>query len=988
MAVPARKPARLLFLLCLLSFCCTTALSADARFDLVGPRIDVRVTRDGVTLPIAAVPNLKPGDRLWIHPDLPPTQSVKYLLICVFLRGTTNPPPPEWFTRIETWDKHVREEGTFITVPAEAQQALLFMAPETGGDFGTLKSAVQGRPGAFVRAQQDLNEAGFEQARIERYIADIRRVPPSDTAELQKHSELLARTLALKPNADCFKRPPDTQFTCLTQSGTQIVLDDGHGQTLVNALSSGPGSDLINQASYTQAAGGGVYSAYVGAVVDLFRLMGTLHTAQYQYIPAISFPQGEQMNLRLNTPPSFHNPKSVLVIALPAIQAAVTPPLRSADANHVACLIEPSVTLPIEGAPLVFSTDFAHEIVLHLNTPPGAPTEPDIPLTPDAYFGGLVLQQTPQHHVPLRDPLIADTTHEGTSSGYPEPSGSGFITAQKDKGTFAPEPVTLTGTIRGRWGFDTFTGPTVPLQQLPGSNWHIVTSEGPATGLQDLIAGHTTRLMLASTGTACVHTITAQPAGHKTEIAIQFKQEPLPTAMAAVTAPTGKPNVTTAEPTATTDPSAALKQVVVLTLPLDHDIPPGDLHLAIQQYDQPKPDEVATRTFSEPATVTSVDLHAADKTITLNGKHLNEIDHLTLGDLVFTPAQSSDENNDAEPDTLRLALPANAPAPPTRADERLTAKITLRDGRTIPVSVLVASARPSLTLIGKSLQPSSNGAAAAIQLPNSDDLPLNQTLNFTLKSPVPFPRNGQLEIETLDGTLRTVLTLAPSGGLLMQDPHTIVATLDPLRSFGPSAFGALHLRAVFPATPSKPSKDVSSRPETQSAAAERPASPADTENTSDWLPLGTLVRLPTLSQLQCPTDDTQPCTLTGNNLFLVEAVSPDPTFTNPVPVPDGYTGTTLSVPRITANTLFLRLRDDPTPIDSAIFTAPPPPVRIHHNAMKSAAAALSPSTTAPTPATPTDAPQTNAAPKQTGPAASPGPSANPTSSQVVKPTPQ
>src|SRR5271167_3399149 len=72
----------------------------NARFDLIGPKVDVRVTRAGVTLPIASVPNLQPGDRLWLHPDLPPTQSVRYLLVVVFLRGTTNPPPDAWFTRI------------------------------------------------------------------------------------------------------------------------------------------------------------------------------------------------------------------------------------------------------------------------------------------------------------------------------------------------------------------------------------------------------------------------------------------------------------------------------------------------------------------------------------------------------------------------------------------------------------------------------------------------------------------------------------------------------------------------------------------------------------------------------------------------------------------------------------------------------------------------------------------------------------------------
>jgi hypothetical protein len=870
-----------------------------------------------MTLPIASVPNLQAGDKLWIHPDLPATQSVHYLLICVFLRGNTNPPPDEWFTRIETWNKKVREEGVFVTVPAEAQQAVMFLAPETGGDFSTLKSAVQGRPGAFVRASQDLTEAGFEQARIEKYLASIRRVPPSDPAELQKRSALLARTLALKPNTDCFKQPVDTQFTCLTQTGSQIVLDDGHGQTLVNALSSGPNSDFINQASYTRLAGGGNYSAYVGAIVDMFRILGTVHTAQYQYIPAISFPQGESMNLRLNTPPSFHNPKSVLVIALPAVLAATPPPLRPADANHVACLIEPAVTLPIEGAPLVFSAAFAHDLVLHLNTPVGAPAEPDIPLTPDAYSGGLVLRQPQTHHVPLHDPLpltagVVDVTRhiQATTEAAPaKPVAS------------EPEPVLLTGTIQGRWGFDAFTGPTVPLQQLAGTEWHIV----PASADSNLIAGHNVQLLLTSTGTACVHTITAQPTGRNDTLSVEFK-------------PADKPNQ------------------LALTLPLEHELTPGDLHLAIQQFDQPKPDELSARTFAEPPSISAVDLHAGDKSLRLTGTHLGEIEHLTLGDLTFTPvADTSAPENE-----LRLSLPADAPAPPTHIDEHLTAQLTLHDGRTLSVPVTVSSARPAITLLRKTESPAPNGT---IMLANADDLPLSSTLTFTLKSHNPFPRSGEIEIETLDGTLRSVLTLAPSGGLLLQDPHTVVATLDPLRSFGPSAFGALHLRAVYP-----PSKTVSTRPESRTD--EKPTvTPLDdsTSPASDWLPLVTLVRLPVFTQLQCPTDTTLPCTLTGSNLFLLDSLSVDPTFANPVAVPDGYTATSITIPHPNAATIFLKLRDDAAAIDTAILPVPPAPVAHTH---KSPKVDLVPAPPATEPMVP--------APQQKGPTpVAPSPSATP-----------
>src|SRR5512142_2983242 len=59
----------------------------NAAFDLIGPNVQVRVQRAGVTLPISEVPNLQAGDRLWIHPDLPDSQSVRYLMVVAFLRG-------------------------------------------------------------------------------------------------------------------------------------------------------------------------------------------------------------------------------------------------------------------------------------------------------------------------------------------------------------------------------------------------------------------------------------------------------------------------------------------------------------------------------------------------------------------------------------------------------------------------------------------------------------------------------------------------------------------------------------------------------------------------------------------------------------------------------------------------------------------------------------------------------------------------------------
>src|SRR6266404_8044245 len=344
----------------------------NAAFDLAGPRVEMKVSRGGKPLPISDVANLQPGDRLWIHPDFPEDQAARYLLVVAFLRGSTNPPPENWFTRAETWKKQVREEGIVVTVPQGAQQALLFLAPETAGDFSSLRSAVRDKPGVFVRASQDLNQASLDRTRLEKYLSDVREISDADPKALHERSILLARTLGIRLDQQCFERPLEQQASCLTQNTGNLVLDDGHSQSMVAALTSGPNSDLIGAVSATPLMGGGLYSAYIGAIVDLARVMNNIHTASYQYIPALVLPKKEEMNLKLNNPPSFRKPMSVIVVGLPPVEAPQLPPLRTADAKQVYCLQKSPLVLPVEGAPLVYSADIAHDFILHVQGKSGA----------------------------------------------------------------------------------------------------------------------------------------------------------------------------------------------------------------------------------------------------------------------------------------------------------------------------------------------------------------------------------------------------------------------------------------------------------------------------------------------------------------------------------------------------------------------------------------------------------------------------------------
>ncbi|MGB8261990.1 MAG: hypothetical protein WCE75_16640 [Terracidiphilus sp.] len=451
----------------LLLFCCVIAPGLWAQspaFDLAGPKVDMHVKRGDRTLPIGAAPSLLPGDRLWIHPDLPESQSTHFVLVVAFLRGATNPPPPEWFTRVETWSRAARTEGVFVTVPAEAQQALVFLAPETGGDFSTLRKAVRDRPGAFVRAAQDLHAASWDRMRLEAYLAEVRESSQTDPKALKERAEHAARTLGIRLDQQCFDKPSDQQAPCLVQHTEGLVLDNANEQSMVEQLTSGSAGDLMNQIGYSPMGGGGAYSPYIGAIVDTARIFASLHTAHFQYIPALALPTQDTLNLRLNVPPSFRDPKSVVVVALPPVGAAKLPPLHPSNPSESYCASRPGLVLPAEGAPLVYATQLAYGLALHIETRAGAV---DLPVKPDPSQGGLVLIRP------------APALPEGE----------------------------LTAVLRGKWGFDDWEGPHFHLRAATPGRWALAAADQSA-----LVVGRDDTLHIEGDSALCVDRVELQPA--------------------------------------------------------------------------------------------------------------------------------------------------------------------------------------------------------------------------------------------------------------------------------------------------------------------------------------------------------------------------------------------------------------------------------------------------------------------------------------------
>ncbi len=788
------------FVVLLLSFLPGLRANAQA-FDLAGPRVDIHVKRGQATLPIGQVPNLLPGDRLWIHPDFPDSQSARYVLIVAFLRGVTNPPPNEWFTRVETWTRAAREEGVFVVVPAEAQQALVFLAPETGGDFNTLRNAVRGRPGMFVRASQDLQSASWDRMRLDAFLDEVKETSQTDPKSLKEKVEATARSLGIKVNQECFDRPVDQQATCLSAHTEGLVMDDSNAQTRVAQLTAGSTADLMNQLSYSNMAGGGAYSPYIGAIVDTARILSSLHTAHYQYIPALALSTEDTLNLRLNVPPSFRDPKSVVVIALPPVGPAGMPPLHPVDPNETFCAQKPKLVLPAEGAPLVLATQLAHDLKLHIETKGGAV---DLPLKADPSEGGLAL-------IPPVPPFPVED---------------------------------VKGTVRGKWGFDDWEGPTFNLFSPQPGRWRVATGDQSA-----LVVGRQDTVHLQGASSLCVDKVVEVPE----------KGSALPL--------TWKPQ--------------APDQLVV-SMPMS-EASPGAVRVEVRQYGLDKPDAISLQAYAEAASLDRLAFNAGDPQAVLTGTRLDEVAKAKLEGITWTPA-GLNRVQDAD----QLTLNADTSTANLTPGKPYAASVSLRDGRELKTYVSIRPPRPQVTLLSKGMQDGSTDSPVPLVFGSPDDLPVEKRLVFFLKSKVPsaFPRDEKIEVSAVDGSFHSSLTVS-DGSLVLEDANTALGTVEPLARFGPSAFGPLEARAV---------------------AADGTA--------GEWLPLGTLVRLPGFKDLRCPHAISKPCMLSGSNLFLTESIASTPGFDSPVDVPADFTGTQLVVPHPSGGSLYLKLRDDPTTVQT------------------------------------------------------------------------
>nr|WP_242126496.1 hypothetical protein [Sphingobium sp. Sx8-8] len=765
-----------------------SAQAADpAPFELGGPGLKIMVTRGQETLPIAQVPSLAEGDKLAVRADLPEDQGAKYLLMSTFLRGATNPPPKDWIKAAESWKKKARDNSLALTVPKGARQMTLFMVPETGGAAGTITDAVRGKPGEFIRATQELNQASLDRSRLDAFMAAIRAQENTHPEFLRSVAPALARSLSMKLNEECLSKVVELQASCLLENRETLVLADVHSSSIAETLTGAP-TDLALQLSSTREAGYGFYSPYIGVVRDLAKIFGAFSNPEFDYLPTLTIRRDDSASLLLNKAPSFKKPKSVLVIGMPAIEADSPPRLRSA-ADGPICAARPGIVLPVEGAPLIYSTAYARNMKLALTAASGETVE--LPVDARADRGGYVVRSG--------DPLPA--AFKGTVKGH----------------------------LYGHWGFDRFEGPDFTLQ-LPGDAAWKVAGDEPA-----LVAGRDNILTLTGEAPACVEGVTLRQ-GDGPAQSLGWKVQGTDT--------------------------------LALTLPLG-ERRPGDIRVEIKYQGIPTPSVLSLKAYAQASRLDALSLHAGDHVAQLSGQRLDQVASVELAGMTFEPGGLL---RDGSVDRLQLATKGEAA--PLKAGDQATARVRLKDGRTVNLSMTVDQARPRVTLLNKSITPGTVRDGRPLIVSGADLLPDDGRLVFSVRADAgaQLRADDVLEVAPADGG--KAVRLGSGTGLRLSGPDVAVASLDSV-ALAPSA-GPLRFRLVRGG------------------------------EASDWQPLVTLARLPHIEGVECEAAD---CTIRGRDLFLIDAVAAAPGFEKPVTVAQGFTGSSLSVPVPGDGKLYIRLRD-------------------------------------------------------------------------------
>ncbi len=209
------------------------------------------------------------------------------------------------------------------------------------------------------------------------------------------------------------------------------MLNDGHSTSIVEALTNGSASDLAMEASYTPQLRYGYYSPYIASIIDIGRILGSFHTAQYQYLPALPSAHQDHLTLTLThrrhsiTRSRYSSPH-----CLPSRRRSCHRCMRWIRRRSIA-RASPDWCCRWKVRHWCSPRTNVHDVALSLTGSDGRTLE--LPAAADARQGGFVVDITALGKAILGDSVV--------------------------------------GTLHGYWGFDLYQAPTFQLVNARQQSW-------------------------------------------------------------------------------------------------------------------------------------------------------------------------------------------------------------------------------------------------------------------------------------------------------------------------------------------------------------------------------------------------------------------------------------------------------------------------------------------------------------------------------------
>jgi hypothetical protein len=404
------------------------------RFSILGASVEIRIVRDGTTLPATLVPSLRKGDTIELS----------------FPRGVQYSRSPRWHLIVADMYRNYLEHAPTFPIPdADLSRAkpgavwrvtdngkatpLVFLVPEDGSRHGRgipdARAAIEDLTNRALLARTAELSAGAQAkaSTMDEFLRSLAQIQPGELPDGRARVAAATQSLFGYDLADAACFAPDaaqsTQYACTAQAALQGYDSEAHP----NAVAAVGAQLSVNTATY---------GMLIGALYQL--LARRRVAAHYLFIPGALKPGHANTDVYVDQPLSYDataaKPSSIVYFNVTPASPPKSVPSYGAPPSLAVCVDSSTLAIdvPFTGLPVYFRS---HEIAVH------------------AAGGSFSLPAS-------YDPLL----------GYRATLSAAQLAMLHDGGE---------ARVTSTWGFSRFTSPAVHLIEPRAATWTLDPENAP-----------------------------------------------------------------------------------------------------------------------------------------------------------------------------------------------------------------------------------------------------------------------------------------------------------------------------------------------------------------------------------------------------------------------------------------------------------------------------------------------------------------------------